>query len=228
MAAKRLYLIFTLGIICLAHYGSVNAEPVRYITDEFQITMRTGTSTQHQIVRLLRSGDKVELLETDSESGYSKVRTSSGDEGWVLNRYLVDVPSARDRLDDTKKRLVNLEIKTNRLEEEADKLAKEKRALEKERQQLIDENRRLNQQLKTIQQKAADVLTIDNENKALKGKVVDLERKVQSLQQENDVLKDRRDRDWFIAGALVLGGGILLGLVLPKVRVKRKSRWESL
>lgn len=228
MAAKRLYLIFTLGIICLAHYGSVNAEPVRYITDEFQITMRTGTSTQHQIVRLLRSGDKVELLETDSESGYSKVRTSSGDEGWVLNRYLVDVPSARDRLDDTKKRLVNLEIKTNRLEEEADKLAKEKRALEKERQQLVDENRRLNQQLKTIQQKAADVLTIDNENKALKGKVVDLERKVQSLQQENDVLKDRRDRDWFIAGALVLGGGILLGLVLPKVRVKRKSRWESL
>ena len=228
MAAKRLYLIFTLGIICLAHYGSVNAEPVRYITDEFQITMRTGTSTQHQIVRLLRSGDKVELLETDSESGYSKVRASSGDEGWVLNRYLVDVPSARDRLDDTKKRLVNLEIKTNRLEEEADKLAKEKRALEKERQQLIDENRRLNQQLKTIQQKAADVLTIDNENKALKGKVVDLERKVQSLQQENDVLKDRRDRDWFIAGALVLGGGILLGLVLPKVRVKRKSRWESL
>jgi SH3 domain protein len=45
------------------------------------------------------------------------------------------------------------------------------------------------------------------------------------LDEENTSLRDRTNRDWFLAGAGVLFGGILLGLLVPKLR-KRKN-WSD-
>ena len=83
--------------------GTVQAE-TRYVSDRLEITMRSGTSTSHGIVRMLRSGTPVEVLENDKDSGYSRVRISSGKEGWVLTRFLMSGPAARDRLADAEKR----------------------------------------------------------------------------------------------------------------------------
>lgn len=221
----RLALLFCLTALAAV---TANAQTVRYITDDFQVTLRTGESTQHQIVRMLHSGAKLELLETDSKSGYSRVRTDGGQEGWVLTRYLVDMPSARDRLDAAQKKLANVELQNSKLNTQLSKLKDTNDTLEKQNKTLTGKNRSLDQQLTSIRQTAADALAIDRENKTLKSKVVDLERKVQSLDQENAVLKDRRDRDWFITGALVLGGGIILGMIIPRMRVRRKSNWDTL
>ncbi len=216
-------------LICLAAAASgAYAQTSRYVTDDLTIPLRSGKSTEYRIVAYLPSGAKLDLLESDSDSGYSRVRTDKGTEGWVLTRYLADSPSARDQLDDAKKKLVNSQIDNNRLNDELGKLKGEKNDLSKQVQTLTDDNRRLNQQLASIRQTASSALALDNENKTLKSKAVDLERQVQSYEQENALLKDRRNRDWFIAGALVLGGGVLLGLIIPKLRVRRKSNWDTL
>ena len=57
--------------------GAASAE-TRYITDQLEVTMRSGQSTRNAIVRMLRSGAAVEVLETDAEAGYTKVRVSGG------------------------------------------------------------------------------------------------------------------------------------------------------
>lgn len=216
-------------LLCLAAAAAVaQAQTTRYVSDDLTIPLRSGKSIQYRIIAYLPSGEKVDLLESDSDSGYSRVRTDKGTEGWVLTRYLADSPSAKDQLEGAKKKLVNIQIENNRLNDELGKLKSENSDLAKQVKSLTDENRRLNQQLTSIRQTASSALAIDNENKALKSKVVDLERQVQSYEQENAVLKDRRNRDWFIAGALVLGGGMLLGLVIPKLRVRRKSNWDTL
>lgn len=221
---RLLLLLCLTNIVTLSAY----AQTTRYITDDLQVTLRSGKGTQFKVVRSLDSGTKVELLETDSDSGYSRVRTEGGQEGWMLTRFLVDVPSAREQLADAKQKLVNLGIETNRLNDQVSKLKVDNTQLEKKTQTLTDTNHRLDQQLTSIRQTASNALALDSENKTLKGKVVDLERRVQSLDQENSVLKDRRNRDWFITGALVLGGGIILGLIIPKLRLRRKSNWDSL
>lgn len=221
----RLVLLFCLtGLAAL----TADAQTIRYITDDFQVTLRTGESTQHQIVRMLHSGAKLELMETDSKTGYSRVRTENGQEGWILTRYLVDMPSARDRLDAAQKKLANLELGNNKLDAQMSKLKDVNNDLEKKTKDLTDKNRSLDQQLTSIRKTASNALAIDKENKTLQSKVVSLERKVQSLGQENAVLKDRRDRDWFITGALVLGGGIILGMIIPRMRTRRKSNWDTL
>ncbi len=48
---------------------------------------------------MIDSGLRLEVLERDSASGYSRVRTPGGTEGWVLSRYLMSEPSAREQLE---------------------------------------------------------------------------------------------------------------------------------
>lgn len=205
-------------------YGDIN----RYVINDDPVTERTGTSTQHKILRMLHTGVQVDLLESDNATGYSRIRSPDGTEGWVLTRYLSDTPAPQAQLDDAKKKLVNLEIENNRLNDALHKVKGDNGTMQQQQQSLSDTNRRLQQELASIKQTAANALAIDHENKTLKGRLVNMERQVQTYGQENATLKDRRTRDWFIAGALVLGGGIVLGLVIPRLRVRRRSSWDTL
>jgi len=58
----------------------------RYVSDRLEIQMRTGKGTQFRIMRMLPSGTALEILETDNENGYTRVRAPGGVEGWVLSR----------------------------------------------------------------------------------------------------------------------------------------------
>lgn len=219
---KLLFII----IACVASVAE--AQTIRYVTDQLEITMRSGKSTQHQVVRVLPSGTPVELLEVDSESGYSRVRSPQGIEGWVISRYLDNEPSGRERLAKAEKKIANLNIENSRLQENIKQLTVDKNAVEKEKQALSKENHRLDQELTHIRQTAGSAIAIDSENKSLKEKLNTLERNYQSVKQENEVLKDRSDRDWFMVGAGVILLGIAIGLIIPKIRWRRKSSWDSL
>lgn len=74
------------------------ASRVRYISDETAITLREDKGISADVAGLLKSGTRVELLETDAASGYARVRVAAGREGWVLTRYLSTEPAARERL----------------------------------------------------------------------------------------------------------------------------------
>jgi len=215
-------------ILMITSASFAEAQTMRYVTDQLEITMRSGKSTQHQVIRVLPSGTPLELLEVDTESGYSRVRSPQGIEGWVISRYLDNLPSGRERLAEAEKKLANLNIENNRLQENIKKLNADKNALDKEKQSLTKENHRLDQELTRIRQTAGSAIAIDSENKSLKEKLNTLERNYQATQQENEVLKDRSDRDWFMVGAGVVLLGIVIGLIIPKIRWRRKSSWDSL
>jgi len=41
-------------------------------------------------------------------------------------------------------------------------------------------------------------------------------------------LKDRSEREWFVRGAGVVIVGILIGLIVPRLKLRKKSSWDSL
>ncbi len=57
--------------------------------------------------------------------------------------------------------------------------------------------------------------------------MVSLERQLQTLQQENEGLRDRTARDWFMVGAGVVLLGIIVGLIIPRIRWRKKSSWDT-
>jgi len=206
--------------------GNALAE-TRYVSDTLEITMRSGKGTGYGITRMLRSGTPVKILEEDTKTGYTHVRTAGGKEGWVLSRFLMKGQAARDRLAAAEKSLAELELENRKMETTMSALTEEKTALEQEVGNLDGQSRSVSQELAEIKRTASSALAIDSENKDLKGRVVSLERQLQTLQQENEGLKDRTARDWFMVGAAVVLLGIIVGLIIPRIRWRKKSSWET-
>jgi SH3 domain protein len=59
----------------------------------------------------------------------------------------------------------------------------------------------------------------------LQRRVAELESAADAANREIDELRRREQQNWFIIGAAVLFGGIVIGLVAPTLRRKRRSSW---
>ncbi|NIR59704.1 MAG: TIGR04211 family SH3 domain-containing protein [Gammaproteobacteria bacterium] len=210
--------------LLLGATGGAPAAETRYVSDRIEVTLRTGQSTQHKVRRTLMSGTEVELLETDSDTGYSRVRTEDGTEGWMLTRYLARLPSARDRLAVVEKRLAELKMANRELEARLDELAAERARLTEANDRLAEARDRLQGEVETIRRNARDALDIVDENERLERGHAALEERVRELEHEAEALRSRTRRDWFLTGAGVLAGGLALGLVLPRLR-RRRGLW---
>ena len=206
--------------------GNAVAE-TRYVSDVLEITMRSGKGTSFGITRMLRSGTEVQVLAVDKNTGYTQVRTKNGKEGWVLSRFLMNGQAARERLAAAEKSLAELELENRKLTTAMATLTEDKKALVSNLGDLEGQSRSVSQELTEIKRTASSALAIDSENKDLKGRLVSLERQLQTVQQENESLKDRTARDWFMVGAAVVLLGIIIGLIIPKLRFRKKSSWDT-
>ena len=81
-------------------------------------------------------------------------------------------------------------------------------------------------QVEDITRKSANTLAIDRQNQELQQKLTDAEIRVNVLEQEKEQLLGQSNRNWFITGSLVLLGGVLLGLILPRMKFQRRSRYD--
>ena len=79
-------------LLVLLPIAQAGAQTV-WVSDQFEVMLRSGPSTSNAIERMLPSGTQLEVLERNADAGYARVRTNAGTEGWVLSRYLMSEPS---------------------------------------------------------------------------------------------------------------------------------------
>ncbi|MFW5451663.1 MAG: TIGR04211 family SH3 domain-containing protein [Methylophagaceae bacterium] len=202
-------------------------ETTRYVSDELEITMRSGQGVKFGIRKMLKSGAKLDIIETDA-TGYSKVRTGKGVTGWVLTRYLSNTPSSRNQLEASDQRVANLELELATYKEEIQALSSQNSNTGTENLSLKETSQRLSKELDSLRNTASNAVALDNENRQLKEKLQQIDHQIQSLVIENSALKDSDAKSWFLIGAAVLFGGLLLGLILPRLRFQKKSSWGNL
>lgn len=203
-----------------------SAQTTRYVSDELEITMRNGQGLEFGIRKMLKSGTELTVLENDP-SGYSKVRTNEGVEGWVLSRYLTNNPSARDQLAAKEQRIANLELEITGLKEEIVQLSSQTSEADDQNMSLKETAQRLSKELDDLRRTASNAVALENENRQLKERLQQIDHEIQSIVIENNTLKDNDAKNWFLIGAAVLFGGMLIGLILPSLRVRKKSSWGN-
>ncbi len=222
---KKFALLLISSILILPQLAQAET---RYVTDVFKITLRSGESTSHKILRMLDSGTPVEVLSTNPDNGYSLVR-AGGKEGYVLTRQLMREPSARSRLESMQREIDALKAAPGELRSNLANLQKQHRELTQAHQELQEIKNKQEQELQSIQRTASNAIRISNERNELRKQVADLTREVEDLKQENRDLSNEATRDWFLIGAGVIIAGILIGLILPHLRFqRRRSSWGSL
>ncbi len=198
----------------------------RWITDQLEVDMRRGQSNRHAIVRMVPSGTRVDVLSTDSSTGYSRIRTPAGAEGWVLSRYLLDQPPARLQLPDLDARFRQIQQQHADLSKEAQALRRERDELERQTRSLASKAQGLEKELVEVRTLSAKTIEVAGQNRTLQERVTVAEQRATDLEARNRELSDQGRRGWFLAGAGVLTGGLVLGLVLPRIRWKKKSSWN--
>ena len=219
-----LTLLFTTAIINNA------AAETRFVSDELEITMRVGPSTKQRIISMLKSGTSVEVLSVDRKSGYSKVRADNGKTGFVLTRFLMDEPSAREQVASLTAKIQELQAEPEQIRSRLNQLQEDYARLQKEHQKLLNDKNSITQELAGIRQTAANAINISNERSELRKQVVKLKQEVADLQHTNRELANNRNQHWFLIGAGVVLGSILLGWLLPYLRFKRRrtSSWSEI
>jgi SH3 domain protein len=157
------------------------------------------------------------------------VRTEDGTEGFVLERQLLAEPAARDRLAAMEAKLAELQQAPDQLASQLAELQSAHEQLRIDHEDLQRHREQLEQELATLRHASANVMQITEERAELRKNVADLARQTADLQQENGELRNQTTQRWFLIGAGVLVGGVLIGLILPHLRFRRrKSSWGSL
>jgi len=206
--------------------ASALAESV-WVSDQFEVMLRTGPATSNAIERMLTSGTQLEVLEQDRDSGYSRVQTQAGTEGWVLTRYLMQEPSAREQLATLSSQLSSASERGSSMGTQLDAIRSEQQNAANQIRTLEREKSDLESELEEIKRTAANVLAIDSQNETMQQQLTAFEIQVGALEKESEELSSKKTLNWFIVGAAVLLVGVFLGLILPRMRWQKRSRYDS-
>ena len=207
---------------------AVQAE-TQYVTDQYDFNLRAGESTRYKITKTLPSGTPLEILGVNAKSGYAHVRTEDGETGYILTRYLQEGPAARGQLAAMRSQLQELQQAPDQLAAKLSALQQAQQTLTTRYKVLERNKEQLERQLAEVRHASANAVRINEERQRLQDQVVELMEAVSDLEHRNLELANHRDQRWFLIGAGVVGGGILLGLILPNLRLRRRrSSWGSL
>jgi SH3 domain protein len=220
----RLIVLFLLLLICIPALS----QTIHYVSDNLEAPLRAGPSMRYKIIGLLPSGAALSVLQSDGENGYSRVQTDEGVQGWILTRYTVATPLPEDNLAGTRQALEALKAENASLKKQLDILIPTEGKTPDKLRRLSDENQRLSQELAYIHKIANSDIDLDDYNKKLQKRVVELEYKLQIARQENQFLADNKSNILFMLGAGVLLIGLMLGWMISRPRSHRRDSWSEL
>ena len=213
------YALFILIIILISSL-SAQAESM-YVTDVLKVTLRTGPSLNNKIIKMVESGQKIEVIEPGQE--WSLVRLDDGMEGWILNRYMIS--------DQTNKiKLVKLESKYSRLEAKSSSIFEENAELKTENQKLGSdlsdtkkELEKIRNNYESLKADSAEFIKLQSNFEKVSKQLTEQTQKATELAEQVSDLEVSYYIKWFLAGSGVLFVGFILGF-----STKRKSRQSSL
>lgn len=181
----------------------------RYIADKLFTYMHSGPNNQYRIVGSIDAGDKVKLLSTNRETGYSQIQDNRGRKGWVESKFITSKESMALRLPKLEQELA----------ETKEKLASARSNSDQEKAGLIDSLETRNRQISELEQSYSDMST----------QLSSAQEEVRSLRAKLDTQKDDLLLKYFMYGGGVAGLGLLFGLILPHIIPRKKrspSGWE--
>ena len=195
-----------------------------YIDDTLLVPLRSGEGTSFRIIHKgLKSGMKLEIIEQNKTSGYSKIKTPGGIEGFLPTRYLSKTPIAKNRLIDANKasnktRAENIKLKTKLTDISAQ--FKKLNAEHNRTSKTLNEN---NKELSNIKSISSNALNLDKRNRELRESNEQLRSDLELLETENRRLKDKSDSSMLLIGGGLVTLGIILALIIPIIRPSKKS-----
>jgi SH3 domain protein len=183
-----------------------------YVTDILSATFRTGPGNDHKILRMLRSGERLTVIE--AQEAWTKVKTAGGLEGWMLNQWLTeDIPKAI-QLDALNKKYEDLLARYSTLKQNCDAMEEENKTLKANLAISNKKERDIRKEFEDLKAGSAQYL-------ALKEQYTKTRASLDEKTLECDALNDQLTQKqifWTLAGAGILLTGIIIGFSSKRKR----------
>ena len=199
-------------------FGGLAVAETLYVSEDFEITMRTGPATDRKIIALVPSGSALEIVEKGRD--WSRVRLSDGREGWVLTRYLTTATPTAIKLERLEARHAEVVERNQVLEQKVKELSTETRATGSELDQTQAELNHVRAAYEALKAESADFLKL----KAAHEKNV---RELQEARQAAEKFENERNRlahSQLIEGLLYGGGLVIFGFIAGWIIKRPKQR----
>lgn len=223
MNIRRLPTLLFVSIFLVS--GMIFSQPLQaktiYVSDELKVPLRSGASSQHRILKFIRSGTSLKVLGASDDDKYIEVETG-GKTGWVLAADTMTVPSGRDRLVAANKKLDKVRAENKELKSTISTLRADIKALKGEKSSLQNERTNLSNSLEDMKITAANPLALSKKNKELKKELEKVRANEDMLENDNQQLRSNVTQEWFIIGGGVSIGSLILGIILTRINWRRK------
>ena len=192
-----------------------------YVSDNFEITMRSGPGTNNSIRSMLSSGTPLTIL--DKQSSWIKVRTPQGEEGWVMQRYVMEQTPKSMRIENLKGKIKGLKSQKNQSQKLTSNLKDKNKKLEGNLEKTQAELKELKDKYEELKTAAGQVMEIKENYKTTQSKLQTSKDKIRSLKNENSKLRSKIRLYWFIAGSSIVFVSAIIGFILGRLQ-RRKSK----
>ena len=182
--------------------ASTQAFAADYITENLSTYMRKGAGNQFKISGSIQAGEPVTVL--DKKDNFVLIRDIRNREGWVLASEISQTASPRELIPQLQQEVQTLTAKLKNMDSDWQRrtaeMQRRSQDAEKQSSNLFEENAQLKRELEIVKNK--------NRNLEI---MQDAEKRTIAIQ-------------YFIYGGSVLVVGLLIGLIIPIILPKRRSR----
>ncbi len=221
------YFFLSLIFIVAVMQSSQSYPQTRYVTDSIDVMMRSGPTNKNKIIKVLKSGERMQVVNLNAGNGHSEVRNAAGDTGFVLTRYLSDIPSARDRVARLEAQLQQLSAEPGELQTLLATAQEDNQALIKQNTDLTAKLVETTSELENIKRVSSDAVNIASRNTKLEGEVQELLLEIDTIRLRNNSLKDQEEQRWFMLGIGTIVFGLFLGWLLAISKSPRRQSWGA-
>ena len=227
-------IIFSFLLVPFTFSIEIVCAETRYVSDQLIITMREGQGKQYKIIKMLKSGTPLEIIEESEE--YLKVRIKSGSEGWVLKQFITSETPKPDIIAGLEKEIDRLNTVIETYKKDMESLQNELKTAKsdynikiRDLEQNVSSSRgtaeqtsrdlnKITKKYNALMKDSKDVVLLVEERDNLKASNSELQARTEQLNSENNELKKLQGIWWFGAG----GGVFFVGWIVGKVSRQKR------
>jgi SH3 domain protein len=221
--------IFWIIVLPLCFINQPSCAATAYVTDSFEITLRTGPTTENRIITMLSSGEALEVLETRDDWTHVRFLDSEREqkEGWVLSRYLVNRQPWEAQAERLSKENTSLKEKLAMMEKKWEDSSQQGDELQKKFQQTSEALKKVQADFDSLKDESTHFLKLREQYEAANAALQTAQSTVQELTKKNEILRSSQNIRWFLAGGVVFLSALLIGLIIGRREKKRRTGLTS-
>ncbi|MEY4685683.1 MAG: hypothetical protein RLZ25_2142 [Pseudomonadota bacterium] len=173
-----------------------------FVTAGKPVDLRTDLGPSSKSIRMVDGGTEVEEVRRLPKIGFTKIKLSTGETGWVPAARLSDQAPDPGQLILASQNLLGLPPK-----------------------QLEKEIAHTQTELNIVRQASLTARRMQEERDQLQITARQLQAELEQLRLDKAALNGDQKQLWFAMGAGSLLVGIILGLILPRLKPKRRNVW---